>query len=363
MLRSLLFLGVIGCSERAEPVVPAAPLACSDAGGHSDVASVVAAAVAFRSTLTDEQRAKLDLPFTREVATMWSNLPVGLVPRRGVRLGDLDGAQTKRARALIAAATSSCGRKLVNELRLADDLIAPLDRDPQMHMDWGAGNYFIAFLGAPSASAPWELQFGGHHISLNLTFNGHLPSATPMFFGAEPVKFTTPDGKAHAPMQRQSMAMGALANALAVHPDAHLSGTFTDVVKGVVIIREEGKPPSGGYDTGYPFAWDTTDRGMLVGKLAPDEQKLVREAIESYASLPGDALSYPLIATYEMALGETYVGVAGGNDLAKSGMYVRIDGPRIWMEFIVQDGVAFPDIPHYHALWRDKLADYGGELK
>jgi uncharacterized protein DUF3500 len=41
---------------------------------------------------------------------------------------------------------------------------------------------------------------------------------------------------------------------------------------------------------------------------------------------------------------------------------VRIDGPRIWMEFVVQPAVAKPTENHYHALWRDKLSDYGGEI-
>jgi hypothetical protein len=328
------------------------------------VSAVAAAATGFRSTLTADQRTKLDQRFDREVAVAWSNLPVGLVPRHGVRLGDLDAAQAASARTLLATATSGCGLAMVDELRLADETIKDLD---ERHIfAWGAANYFIAFLGTPSATAPWELQFGGHHIAFTLTFNGHQPSATPLFFGAEPVKFSSPDGVAHEPMQRQSMAIGALATAMAGHPEAHLAGTFTDVVKGVVIIREPGKPPSGGYDTGFPFTYDsgTTDRGILVSRLSPAEQQLVRAALESYAALPGDAIAKPLITAYEepAALAATYVGTTGGTDLAKSGLYVRLDGPRIWIEFIVQDGVAYPQVPHYHALWRDKLADYGGEV-
>ena len=60
--------------------------------------------------------------------------------------------------------------------------------------------------------------------------------------------------------------------------------------------------------------------------------------------------------------GETYVGYAGATDLSEKGSYVRIDGPRIWMEFVVQPAVANPAENHYHALWRDKQADYGGEV-
>ena len=90
----------------------------------------------------------------------------------------------------------------------------------------------------------------------------------------------------------------------------------------------------------------------------------MRKALESYASLPGAAITQPLIAAYEspVALAETYVGYAGKPDLSAEGSYVRIDGPRIWMELIVQPAVADRTKLHYHALWRDKQSDYGGEI-
>ena len=55
----------------------------------------------------------------------------------------------------------------------------------------------------------------------------------------------------------------------------------------------------------------------------------MRTAIESYASLPGAAITSPLVAAYESpaALAETYVGYSGQPDLRAEGSYVRIDGP------------------------------------
>ena len=91
---------------------------------------------------------------------------------------------------------------------------------------------------------------------------------------------------------------------------------------------------------------------------------LVRVALETYTALPGQLLTKPLVAAYEApaALADTFVGYAGATDLSAKGSYVRIDGPRLWMEFIVQPAVAKPAELHYHALWRDKLSDYGGEI-
>ena len=90
----------------------------------------------------------------------------------------------------------------------------------------------------------------------------------------------------------------------------------------------------------------------------------VRAALESYASLPGEAITRKLVAAYQApdALAQTYVGFSGAPDLGAKGGYVRIDGPRIWMEFVVQPAVANPAENHYHALWRDKQSDYGGQV-
>jgi hypothetical protein len=89
-----------------------------------------------------------------------------------------------------------------------------------------------------------------------------------------------------------------------------------------------------------------------------------------------------LLAAYESddALAATYVGygvplgaeqpsfVADPDDqpaaLDYVGSYLRIDGPRVWIEMVVQEAVAYRNEGwvHYHSIWRDKLADYGDEF-
>ena len=39
---------------------------------------------------------------------------------------------------------------------------------------------------------------------------------------------------------------------------------------------------------------------------------------------------------------------------------MRIDGPRVWMELAAASSPFGPAQVRYHALWRDKLSDYGG---
>jgi hypothetical protein len=209
------------------------------------------------------------------------------------------------------------------------------------------------------------LQIGGHHLAYNFTFNGRLPGATPMFLGSEPIRFEI-KGATHEPLMAQSTAMSRLAQAIADRPQARLSGTFTDVVKGVVVTFTPGQLPTGGIDSGFPHGYPTgdRDRGIRVSELDGQQRERVREAIDSYLSLPGASVSAALRAAYQdpQAFDASFVGFAGAPDLGTEGSYVRIDGPRLWMEFVVQRAVAKPETLHYHALWRDKQSDYGGEI-
>jgi hypothetical protein len=54
---------------------------------------------------------------------------------------------------------------------------------------FGGGLYFISFLGQPSTTAPWKLQFGGHHLALNITIAGSAGVLTPTLTGAQPAMF------------------------------------------------------------------------------------------------------------------------------------------------------------------------------
>lgn len=288
----------------------------------------------------------------RSAAIRWSNLPLALAPRVGVRLGDLNEAQTAKAKALLQTALSSCGLELLDGIRAADGFLKPLDN---RRIGWDPANYFVAFIGEPSADKPWSLKVDGHHIAINITFNATHVSATPLFDGIEPVEFMAGDRKLE-PLAPQAGAMRALATAVANTPGARLDGEFRDVTR--------GSTPDG--DTNFPMTYPTgaTGRGIAYSALPPAQQALVRTAMARWVELPNGAVSKPLMADYSTAaaLAQTYVGVAGSPDLSKPGSYVRIDGPRVWIEFIVQPAARDPKEIHYHTIWRDKLADYGGTL-
>ena len=357
-------LGLIAastCAHGHSATTQTPPCQAADTpGGARDIA---AALDKLRPLLSDAQRAALYRPLSDASAIQWSNLPVGIVPREGLRLGDLDPRQSQAAAAVFDAALSACGSLLLQQVRLADDYLLPLDK---RRIGWDGGNYYLSVLGDASAKGPWLLQIGGHHLAYNFAFNTREPGATPMFVGSEPIRFEI-RGSLVEPLQAQSAAMSRVAAAIASRPEARLSGTFTDVVKGVIVTSEPGKPPTGGTDTGFPHIYPTgeVDRGVKVGTLPVEQRELVRTAIASFVQLPDPGISASLLVAYlePDALADTYVGFAGSPDLGTQGSYVRIDGPRVWIELVVQRAIALPGQLHYHALWRDKHADYGGEVR
>ena len=358
-----LFLALTLVNAPLAPAAPEPAKTCKPSAAKNGGAAEVAAAVEkLRPLLSPAQLAALERPFDYATAVHWSNLPLALVPRTTLRLGDLDAAQSAAARRVFESALSACGLQLLDEVRLADDVLKAEDT---RGVGWSGANYYMAVLGKPSAKTPWLLQVGGHHLAYNFTFNGTAPGATPLFFGTEPIRFEM-KGVSHEPLKTQSQAMSSLAASIAMHPEAKLSGTFTDVVKGVFMAGPPGPNFKGGTDTGFPHSYPTgeKDRGIEVGALTKEQRQRVREAIESFTSLPGNAISAPLLAAYldPDALNQTYVGFSGSPDFSAKGSYVRIDGPRIWMELVVQPAIANPQQLHFHALWRDKQSDYGGEV-
>ncbi|MEZ4902477.1 MAG: DUF3500 domain-containing protein [Spirosomataceae bacterium] len=53
-------------------------------------------------------------------------------------------------------------------------------------LKWAHGNFFISIWGKPQDKDPWGLDFGGHHLALNLTVKGKNISVSPFFVGTDP---------------------------------------------------------------------------------------------------------------------------------------------------------------------------------
>jgi hypothetical protein len=318
------------------------------------VSDVVTAANAFIATLTTAQQATLLQAFNSTTVTKWSNLPVNSTNRIGLRLDALTPAQQTVALAVVQAATGTVagdGFNEIQQLRAADDNLAANGGGAA----YGSGVYLLAFLGTPSLTGTWMLQFGGHHLATNITYsNGAVTGASPKFEGSEPLNFTTANanvfatGTACAPMANEASAMLAMLNGLttAQKATARLTQTFNDVVLG----------PNGNGQ--FP----ATKVGMAVSTLTTAQQALVAEAMRPWVQDSDDATAASLMTTYTNQLAATYIAYSGTGNLTSSADYVRIDGPTVWIEFVCQNGIVYQSQIHYHTVWRDHARDYGGNF-
>ena len=68
---------------------------------------------------------------------------------------------------------------------------------------FGRDLYFLSILGTPSEHTPWMLQYGGHHLALNLTIAGERGVLTPSLTGAQPARYTI-NGKVVRPIGDES---------------------------------------------------------------------------------------------------------------------------------------------------------------
>lgn len=321
-----------------------------DCGSAKGMERISCLADAFKATLSAEQIATVQRMYSKADAAKWSNFPeFGARPRRvGIRLGTLNEAQRKAASALMAAAMAqNVPNEGFNEFEgnlAADEYLGKVTGKTET---FNAGNYFLAFLGTPSATGLWELQFGGHHFAFANTYNGgKLTGMTPSFRGVEPIAPVTINGHTYQSLGQEQEAFAALLSSLTVKEQAtaRLSVSFRDVLLGP------------GQDGQFP----NQKQGIKVGSLNAAQKKLILNAIKLYVNDLDPATAAPVLAQYTTELDNTYLAYSGSGTMSQEGDYVRIDGPRVWIEYSGQGSRDIPGTVHPHSVWRDHQTDYGG---
>ena len=203
-------LSLYASQSRQQPAstvqVATAGLQAND-GAPARLVKAVAAAKKFLESLDDQQRARAVLDFASPKKAGWSNLPVTNVPRNGVRTGDLTKPQRDAALELLAAVLSKEGYQKAIDIMYADEELASGKAKGKGGKGGGKGgksmfgvdNYFLAIFGAPSLTQPWFVQFGGHHLGLNVTVLEKSFVLTPTHTGTQPASYRR-DGKTIRPL-------------------------------------------------------------------------------------------------------------------------------------------------------------------
>ncbi|MER5526290.1 DUF3500 domain-containing protein [Streptomyces sp. NPDC002677] len=383
-----LSLGVTGCaalnsaSSGAElAATKAIPASARHFGaGGANTAQVVKAANAFLATLSDEQRDAALYSFDDPVKkTGWSNFPIPVVQRNGLKLGDLTDEQQAAALKVMRAALSKQGYQELIDIRTSDDYLAslpntgpgggggggggggptgtptgtpptgtptggPTGRPGGGGASFGSEWYYISFFGKPSTRGEFMVQYGGHHAAYNITYAGRNVTMSPTLTGVEPMEFDQ-DGVHYAPLADKRAASIAAVQSLTADQlaAAEIDGSFDDLYLGP------------GHDGPFP-----TPQGVRVSDLSRKQQHAVTKMLATWVDDLNEKAARRLLAKYVSEYDETYLGWSGGTTLDNNQTYVRIDGPSAWVEFSNQPGASTSGV-HQHTIFRDETADYGWE--
>jgi len=309
---------------------------------QTPTAQIVGAVNTFLSTLDDAQRKKVLFAFDdQQQRQRWSNLPISSVSRAGLSMGELSQPQRSAAFAVVSAALSRRGFEKVQQIMEADEL---LKKDAAKPI-FGKDLYFISILGTPSEKTPWMLQFGGHHLALNITIAGDRGVLTPSLVGAQPALYKVND-KTIRPLGQESDRALALLNALddAQRKQAILSYRVADLVLGP---GQDGK-------TIQP-------EGLKASAMNESQRTMLIDLIAEWAGIVHDSAAGPRMAEIKSGLNDTWFAWSGATT-ADPGRnitaYYRIQGPNLVIEYAPQPLGGDPSL-HLHTMYRDPTNDYG----
>lgn len=126
-------------------------------------------------------------------------------------MGELSQEQRSAPMALLKITLSETGYQKVMQIVEGGEVLKNNSGGGGRRGDgpgFGRANYFISFLGEPSATEPWMMQFGGHHLAINITFVGEQDTLSPSHTAAQPAVYQI-EGKTIQPLGKELEKSGA----------------------------------------------------------------------------------------------------------------------------------------------------------
>jgi hypothetical protein len=338
----------------ASPPAAASPTASGTA--QDATPRIVAAANAFLATLDSSQKSTVLFDWSNTAQKQrWSNLPQGLYQRAGLMWGNLSDTQRNAWLAIMQATLSTEGYNRVLAEWNADDALAAAQGSgggPGGQLQFGKQYYWVALIGTPSETSPWQWQWGGHHVTINATIVGPNLSLTPSFIGVQPATYTDASGKTVRPLGDIEDEAFALVNALdaAQQKAAILGSAPIDLVLGP---GQDGK-------TIQP-------EGLPAAQMTADQQAALLQLIGHCAGLANAEDAAPRTAEVKSTLNQIYFAWYGPTTKG-SAAYFRISGPTVVIEYAPQGGggtgtglggATSPQ--HIHGIYRDPTNDFGAK--
>jgi hypothetical protein len=307
--------------------------------GFGQTPKIVAGANDFLAALDSSQRSRVLFDFNDEKQRVrWSNLPTTMVPRAGLKMGELTEPQRSAAFKLLAIVLSRQGYEKVQAIMDGDEVLKT-GSGGRGGM-FGRDLFYISILGKPSLKDPWMLQFGGHHLALNVTIAGSEGILTPSLTAAQPAKYTL-NGKVVRPLGAENDKAFALVNALdeGQRKQAILNYKVADLVLG----------PGNDGKTIQP-------EGIKGSALNARQQAMLLDLAGEWTGIVNEQAATAKMAEIKTTLADTWFAWSGPTTNG-SPAYFRVQGPTLVIEYAPQPLGGDPTM-HIHTIYRDPTNDY-----
>jgi len=311
--------------------------------------------VSFLNTIEEEQLENIQFDFNDSLRKEWSNLPIGLQPRPGIKYGELSAESKIQFHRILTTIFSSQGYLKTTSIMQLDDILNQIiayenengklsDRVYKRlrDLEWAYENYFISVWGKPSGENPWGLKFGGHHLSVNLTVTGDEFSLTPLFIGTDPAEIKDTKYAGIRVLSKEEDYGFKLINSL--NKKQQSIATLNRNVPRDIITN----PNSDQRLTEY---W-----GIKAGQLTSYQQEVLILLIKEFIkNLEHEKSTKYLNKLKQTGIDKIYFAWIGSYIPGESHYYI-IHSPDFIIEYDNKSG------NHIHAIWREKSNDFGEDI-
>ena len=189
------------------------------------------------------------------------------------------------------------------------------------------------------------IQFGGHHLALNITLAGEHGTLAPSHTGSQPATYEI-EGKTVRPLGRETDKAYALLSSLdeAQRKKAVLGFQMHDLVLG----------PGRDGQTIQPEGIKGTD-------LTEKQREMLLDLAGEWINIQSEAVAKAKLEEVRKSVAETWFAWSGPTEKGGAA-YFRVQGPTVFIEYAPQRLGGDPT-NHLHTIYRDPTNDYGAKWR
>jgi hypothetical protein len=286
-------------------------------------------------------------PFNSANRFEWYFLPASLITRSGLPLRSMNPGQQQLAFEMLKRSLSAVGYQKTEYIRQLEFVLHDIEQGAANPFRRDAEAFHFTIFGTPSIDGTWGWRYEGHHSSLEWTIvDGEVIATTPQFLGASPAEVTK---EVHGGPPVGTRVLGEqedLARALV--------GSFTEQQQHEAILV--GPVPQEILTMNQRRASIQEERGVSYGSLEGKQRELLRQLIESYASVQLGPIARERMNKIEKA-GWDKIRYAWTGSLDKGQLhYYRIIQSN---SFLIEYDTPMGEPFHRHTVWRDFNGDWG----